>query len=78
MLFPGITAFMNSPAWPELPWNAWSETAGTLHMWTQIVRKNRLALTPLQNHWWMSSIRDGARVNYLSHVLRRRCSRYRV
>ena len=43
---------MNNSAWPELPWSAWSATAGTLHMWTQIVGKTRLALTPLQNHWW--------------------------
>jgi hypothetical protein len=43
---------MNSAEWPELPWNAWSKTADTLHMWTQIVGKTRLALTPLQNHWW--------------------------
>jgi hypothetical protein len=39
-------------AWPELEWNAWSKTAATLHMWTQIVGKTRLELTPLQNHWW--------------------------
>ena len=38
--------------WPELPWGEWAETANTLHMWTQIVGKTRLALTPLQNHWW--------------------------
>ena len=38
--------------WPELPWNEWADTADTLHMWTQIVGKTRLALTPLQNHWW--------------------------
>jgi len=43
---------MSSTAWPELPWSAWSDTAETLHMWTQIVGKTRLALTPLQNHWW--------------------------
>lgn len=43
---------MTGAAWPELPWNNWSETADTLHMWTQIVGKTRLALTPLQNHWW--------------------------
>lgn len=43
---------MNSAEWPELPWNVWSKTADTLHMWTQIVGKTRLALTPLQNHWW--------------------------
>lgn len=39
-------------AWPSLPWNEWATTADTLHMWTQIVGKTRLALTPLQNHWW--------------------------
>jgi hypothetical protein len=38
--------------WPELPWAEWSATANTLHMWTQVVGKTRLALTPLQNHWW--------------------------
>src|SRR4051812_331945 len=38
--------------WPELRWADWSETADTLHMWTQIVGKTRLALTPLQTHWW--------------------------
>ena len=43
---------MSDASWPELPWNAWSDTADTLHMWTQIVGKTRLALTPLQNHWW--------------------------
>lgn len=43
---------MGDAAWPELSWNAWSDTAETLHMWTQIVGKTRLALTPLQNHWW--------------------------
>jgi hypothetical protein len=39
-------------AWPALPWSEWEATANTLHMWTQIVGKTRLALTPLQNHWW--------------------------
>ena len=38
--------------WPELSWAQWSETADTLHMWTQIIGKTRLALTPLQAHWW--------------------------
>jgi hypothetical protein len=38
--------------WPSLPWEEWEPTASTLHMWTQIVGKTRLALTPLQNHWW--------------------------
>jgi len=39
-------------AWPVLDWPQWQPTADTLHMWTQIVGKTRLALTPLQNHWW--------------------------
>lgn len=38
--------------WPELRWEDWSATADTLHTWTQIVGKVRLALSPLQAHWW--------------------------
>jgi Family of unknown function (DUF5996) len=38
--------------WPALPWEEWKDTATTLHMWTQIVGKTRLSLTPLENHWW--------------------------
>jgi hypothetical protein len=41
-----------SNPWPELDWSAWERTASTLHMWTQIVGKVRLALTPRVNHWW--------------------------
>ena len=45
-------AEMAKVAWPSLMWGEWAATADTLHMWTQIVGKTRLALTPLQNHWW--------------------------
>jgi hypothetical protein len=38
--------------WPALPLTEWKDTYSTLHMWTQIVGKIRLALTPLVNHWW--------------------------
>jgi Family of unknown function (DUF5996) len=38
--------------WPELPLGAWEDTYHTLHMWTQIVGKVRLALSPNINHWW--------------------------
>jgi hypothetical protein len=38
--------------WPALPLEAWEDTYRTLHMWTQIVGKIRLAQTHLQNHWW--------------------------
>src|ERR1700688_3648394 len=38
--------------WPELPLDAWQDTYATLHMWTQVVGKVRLALSPRVNHWW--------------------------
>jgi hypothetical protein len=41
-----------SERWPALPLGAWSDTYATLHMWTQIVGKVRMALTPPVNHWW--------------------------
>ncbi|HLQ22106.1 MAG TPA: DUF5996 family protein, partial [Gemmatimonadales bacterium] len=39
-------------AWPDLPLAAWEDTAQTLHLWTQIVGKIRLARAPMANHWW--------------------------
>jgi hypothetical protein len=41
-----------NPHWPALPLEAWEPTRATLHMWTQIVGKVRLALSPYMNHWW--------------------------
>jgi Family of unknown function (DUF5996) len=38
--------------WPALPLASWHDTCETLHMWTQIVGKVRLALMPPVNHWW--------------------------
>jgi len=38
--------------WPELPYGPWRETRETLHLWTQIVGKVRLAKTPWLNHSW--------------------------
>lgn len=49
-----MTATINQ--WPELPLAEWKDTYDTLHRWTQIVGKIRLALTPLQNHWWNSTL----------------------
>ncbi len=43
---------MQNNIWPELPLEAWKDTYATLHMWTQVVGKVRLALTPRINHWW--------------------------
>ena len=38
--------------WPELPFDAWQATAETLQLWTQIVGKVRLKLSPWINHSW--------------------------
>jgi hypothetical protein len=43
---------MTDERWPALPADAWRETRATLHLWTQVVGKIRLALTPWQNHSW--------------------------
>jgi Family of unknown function (DUF5996) len=50
-----MNATISRPAqedWPELPLAAWQDTYATLHMWSQIVGKVRLALSPRLNHWW--------------------------
>jgi len=39
-------------AWPALPLEPWRDTYATLHMWTQIVGKVRMELSPPVNHWW--------------------------
>ena len=38
--------------WPALRIDDWEPTRRSLHMWTQIVGKVRLAHAPLLNHWW--------------------------
>jgi hypothetical protein len=43
---------MDDGLWPELPYPDWRDTAATLQLWTQIVGKIRLALTPWVNHGW--------------------------
>jgi hypothetical protein len=42
----------NFEPWPPLPLHEWQDTYRTLHMWTQIVGKIRMALSPPMNHWW--------------------------
>ena len=46
------TARDSLACWPPLPLREWRATCDTLHMWTQIVGKVRLAVTPYVNHWW--------------------------
>jgi hypothetical protein len=51
----GITppqAKSNSSDWPELSLPNWADTCTTLHLWTQVVGKIRLAHAPMVNHWW--------------------------
>jgi hypothetical protein len=45
-------AMTRADEWPSLPFSEWRDTCGTLHMWTQIIGKIRLAQAPLINHWW--------------------------
>src|SRR5438105_1127578 len=47
--------------WPQLPLEAWQDTCVTLHRWTQIVGKVRLALAPMLNHWWQVTLYVSAR-----------------
>jgi Family of unknown function (DUF5996) len=43
-------------AWPELPYHAWKDTYETLHLWTQIIGKIRLARMPWLNHTWQVTL----------------------
>lgn len=47
--------------WPPLSLAEWQPTFETLHLWTQIAGKIRIATTPLINHWWNSSLYVTAR-----------------
>ncbi|AFL90156.1 hypothetical protein Terro_3948 [Terriglobus roseus DSM 18391] len=47
--------------WPELAQSAWSDSCVTLQLWTQVVGKIRLALTPAQNHTWSVALYPTAR-----------------
>jgi hypothetical protein len=42
----------STETWPALPYEEWKDTLDTLHMWTQIVGKVKLELTPYLNGWW--------------------------
>ncbi|MDB5039201.1 MAG: hypothetical protein JWQ35_2729 [Bacteriovoracaceae bacterium] len=47
---PGIQT--QKEVWPALSWDSWKESCETVHMWTQIVGKVKLELTPFWNEWW--------------------------
>lgn len=46
------TGSRSPESWPSLPLEAWADTHATLHLWTQIVGKVRLARSPWTNHSW--------------------------
>lgn len=50
----------DTEAWPALPLEAWRETRDTVHMWTQVVGKIRLAQSPPVNHWWHTTLYGSA------------------
>ncbi len=43
---------MSDSDWPDIPYAGWRDTAATLQLWTQVVGKVRLKLTPWVNHGW--------------------------
>jgi hypothetical protein len=51
----------DSDVWPGLPLDEWIDTYATLHLWTQVVGKTRLALSPAENHWWHVTLHVTAR-----------------
>ena len=50
------TRHSSPQVWPPLPLDAWADTHATLHRWTQIVGKIRVAQGPWQNHSWHSTL----------------------
>jgi hypothetical protein len=47
-----MTRPTDDETWPALPYAEWAQTYRTLHLWTQVVGKVRLAQTPWLNHSW--------------------------
>ena len=52
---------VDAEAWPPLPYEAWKDTLDTLHMWTQVVGKVKLELSPFLNEFWQVAFRLTAR-----------------
>jgi Family of unknown function (DUF5996) len=55
----GMTSLKS--VWPAVPLEAWRDTAQTVHLWTQIVGKIRMARTPWINHSWHVTLYVSAR-----------------
>ena len=53
---PTLETHAKATSWPPLPYDEWKDTLDTLHLWTQIVGKIRLAQAPMVNHWWQVTL----------------------
>jgi uncharacterized protein DUF5996 len=56
-----VTGREHTSAWPRLTLSEWEDTRDTLHLWTQVVGKVRLASEPMVNHWWQVPLYVSAR-----------------
>lgn len=52
---------MSGETWPALPLAGWRDTYLALHLRTQVLGKTRLALSPMENHWWQTALYVTAR-----------------
>ncbi|HXG54210.1 MAG TPA: DUF5996 family protein [Vicinamibacterales bacterium] len=48
---------MIEETWPDLPYDSWTDTRDTLHLWTQVVGKIAVSHGPPLNHSWGSAFR---------------------
>ncbi len=56
-----MSAGSTRDAWPALALDDWQATYATVHLWTQMLGKTRLALSPPQNHYWHTTLYVTAR-----------------
>ncbi len=69
---------MPSPRWPVIPVSSWQDTRDTLHLYTQVIGKVRLANEPLANHWWNSTLYVTARGLTTSLMPHRRGTAFQI
>ena len=68
------TSSEDGSQWPPLPYDEWRDTCTTLHLWTQVVGKIRLAKAPMINHWWQVPLYVTCRGLTTSPIPHDRCS----
>src|SRR4029079_10910700 len=52
----GAVTSSSSREWPALPLADWRDTYATVHRWVQMIGKTRLRFSPMQNHWWQTTL----------------------